>query len=232
MKIKKNKIFLIALIIILIASFYLTGLYKELEFENIQSNLDRIQAYFKTSPYLVTLMFVGAYVLITSLSIPGAIVLTLLSGAIFGVFAGTLIVSISSCLGATIAFLMSRYLFRDAMMKKYDKRFKKFDEKFRKSGKSYLFTLRLIPISPFVVINIFMGLTTIRLWTYIWITFVGMIPGTFIYVFAGRKISEIESPSEILSPSIIIILSVIGLLPVLIKWVTSLTQTPGQNFGK
>lgn len=192
---------------------YVSGFYEQLSFENIQRNLDAIKSFHGESPVLMTLSFLLIYVLITALSIPGAIVLTLLSGAVYGTTIGTLIVSIASCIGATIAFIMSRYMFRDYLTQKYEKKFKEIDRKFRAKGKMYLFSLRMIPVSPFVVINVVMGLTSIRLWTYVWITFVGMIPGTFIYVYAGRRISEISSPGEILNWQIITILTLLGLMP-------------------
>lgn len=193
--------------------FYATGTYKYLELSNIQRNLEYIRIFNQTNPVLMVSFFMMAYISITALSIPGAIVLTLLSGAIFGVETGTILVSLASTIGATIAFLMSRYLFQESMMKKFHHTFISINEKFKESGSTYLFTLRLIPVSPFVVINILMGLTSIRLWSFIWITFVAMVPGNLVYVYAGRKIAEINSPSEILTWPIILSLTFIGLLP-------------------
>lgn len=158
-------------------------------------------------------LFLGVYIFLTSLSIPGAIVLTLLAGAIFGVGNGTLLVSVASTAGASIAFLMSRYLFRESMMKKFERKLRKINRKLEQNGNLYLFTLRLIPVSPYVVVNILMGLTSVRLWTFIWITFLGMLPGNMIYVFAGRKIADIRSASEILTWPIILSLTLIGILP-------------------
>lgn len=225
--IKKSKILIILLIVSLLTFFYASGLYRELSFHNIQLNLQKIKDWYATSPVEMLAAFFSVYVLITSLSIPGAIVLTLLSGAVFGVWFGSLIVSVASCVGATIAFLMSRFLFRDALLKKNRARYHRMNAKFKKNGKSYLMSLRLIPVSPFVVINVMMGLTNIKVWDYIWITFIGMIPGTIIYVYAGRKISEIESPSEILTWPILLTLSVIAALPFILKWIAR--RLPGQR---
>lgn len=219
---KKSKLLLFTLILAAIATFYFSGAYQYLDFHTIQRNLEKIKDYRELHPYSTLAIFVGAYVLITSLSIPGAIVLTLLAGAIFGVFYGTLIVSVASCVGASIAFLMSRYLFRDFIMNHFKQGFKKIDGKFREDGKTYLFTIRLIPVSPFVVVNLVMGLTTIRLWTYFWITYLAMFPGTLVYVYAGRKISEIQSPGDILTWPLILTLTLIGILPFLFKWLVTL----------
>lgn len=216
-KINKSKLILFTLLLVAIGAFYISGASEYLDFHTIQSNLDRIKNYRELHPYRTLAIFMGAYVLITSLSIPGAIVLTLLAGAIFGVLAGTLFVSIASCTGAVIAFIMSRYFFKDFMLKHFRERFEKIDKKFHENGKSYLFTIRLIPVSPFVVVNVVMALTSIKLWTYTWITYLAMLPGTFIYVYAGRKISEIQSPAEILTWPIILILTLLGILPFLFK---------------
>lgn len=212
------KIFLFFLLLCLLIVLYYTGVYKQLSFHNIKENLDAIQLYYSERPLIFTSIFLLLYILITALSIPGAIVLTLLSGAIYGVLLGTFIVSVASCIGATIAFYMSRYFFRDFFLDKYRNRFEDLDKKFKEGGKTYLFTMRLIPVSPFVIINLLMGLTSIDVWTYIWVTFLGMIPGTVMYVFAGRRISEISSPGDILDWPLLLTFSLIGLLPVVLKY--------------
>jgi uncharacterized membrane protein YdjX (TVP38/TMEM64 family) len=214
---EKSKLFLLILIIILIGTFYFSGFYEYLKFETIKNNLEKIQDYRDAHPYVSFFIFMGCYILITSLSIPGAIVLTVLAGAIFGVWAGTLFVGLASSIGALIAFLMSRYLFRDFVMKHFSERFRKINSKFKEDGISYLFTLRLIPVSPYVVINLLMGLTDINVWSYFWITFVAMLPGTFLYVYAGLKLSEMQSPSEILTWPIVILLTLLGVLPYVFK---------------
>lgn len=221
MKKNKSKLILFTLVLIVIIGFYYSGASEYLDFHTIQMNLEKIKDYRELHPYRTLAGFVAAYVLITALSIPGAIVLTLLAGAIFGVVSGTIIVSVASCAGATIAFIMSRYFFKDLVMKYFREKFNKIDEKFREHGKTYLFTIRLIPVSPFVVVNVLMALTSVRIWTYSWITYVAMLPGTFIYVYAGRKISQIESPSEILTWPIILLLSLLGILPFLFKWLVT-----------
>jgi uncharacterized membrane protein YdjX (TVP38/TMEM64 family) len=217
---KKFKLILIVAAVCGVAAIYFTGAYQEISFTNVRTNLDNIKVLYADSPVLMTLGFFLIYVTITSLSIPGAIVLTLLSGAVFGVLPGALLVSTASTVGATLAFLMSRYLFRDFFLKKHSKRFASLDKKIREKGTMYLFSMRMVPVSPFVVINVLMGLTSIKLWSYVWSTFLGMLPGTVIYVYAGRKISEISSPSEILTWPIVLTLSLLGLLPFILKFLT------------
>lgn len=197
--------------------FYATGTYEQLDLAHIQNNLDKIRAFYHTNPISMILIFMSAYIAITAMSIPGAIVLTLLSGAVFGVWKGTILVSLASTIGATIAFLMSRYLFKESMMNRFRNKMGVINRKLKEGGNHYLFTLRLIPVSPFVVINLMMGLTHVSTWNFIWITFVGMFPGNLVYVYAGRKIAEIRSPSEILTWPIILILTFLGILPLILK---------------
>lgn len=212
-----KKIVLIVIISSLILGIYFSGIYRLITFENIKTNLEMIKEYYANNPLTFTAQFVGVYVLITSLSIPGAIVLTLLSGAIFGVVTGTLIVGLASTTGATIAFLYSRYIFRDFFRERFKEKLQRFDRRFKEEGNRYFFSIRMVPVSPFVVVNILMGLTPIKLWNYIWITFVGMFPGTLVYVYAGRKMSQLDSPSEILTFPILILLTAIAFLPFLFK---------------
>lgn len=227
-----KKIVLITIISTLIIGIYLSGIYRLITFENIKTNLELIKNYYSSHPLSFTAQFVGVYVLITSLSIPGAIVLTLLSGTIFGVIPGTLLVLVCSTVGATIAFLYSKYIFSDFFREKFNERFNKIDRRFNEEGNKYLFSIRMVPVSPFVVINILMGLTNIKLWNYIWITFVGMFPGTLVYVYAGRKMTELDSPSEILTFPILILLTTIAFLPFFFKKLLQLIQGNQETYGR
>jgi uncharacterized membrane protein YdjX (TVP38/TMEM64 family) len=216
-KVLHPKFIILLIVIVLITGLYYSGVYQQIEFTNIQKKLELIRELEQSSPLLLTFSFLACYVFLTALSIPGALVLTLLAGAIFGVTKGTILVSFASCLGATIAFILSRYLFREALINKYRRRYDTLNANLKGQEKSYLFFIRMIPLSPFVVINVLMGLTKIKLWTYTWITFVGMVPGNLVFVYAGRKISEITSPLEILTWPIILLLSALGLIPILLK---------------
>ncbi len=205
------------LIVGAIIGFYLFGGSEYLTLEFAQTNLEKLRAVLKESPVMTTSVFVGIYLFLTVLSIPGSIILTLLSGAIFGLGMGLFWVMFCTTTGACLAFLMSRYMFRDYFSRRFRNQFNKMNLRVKKGGISYLFTLRMIPVSPYVVINIVMGLTNMKLWNFAWVTFLGMLPGTFLYVLAGKKIASIEKVSEIFSWEIIAGLSLLGLLPPLMR---------------
>ena len=205
------------LIVGAIAGFYLLGGGQYLKLEFVQGQLVNLRFQLKESPVLVTSAFVGLYLFLTTLSIPGSIVLTLLSGAIFGLVMGTFWVMFSTTVGACLAFLMSRYLFRDYFRKKFSKQFLKMNHRVEKEGIPYLFTLRMIPVSPYVVINIVMGLTDMKIWNFAWVTCIGMLPGTFLYILAGKKIASIEKISDILSWEIVLGLTFLGLVPPVVR---------------
>lgn len=200
-----------------IIGFYFFGGSDFLTLEFAQTNLQKLREALKDSPVLVTSGFVGLYLFLTTLSIPGSIILTLLAGAIFGIPLGLFWVMFSTTTGACLAFLMSRYLFRDYFCKRFHSQFNRMNFRVKKEGIAYLFTLRMIPISPYVVVNIVMGLTQMKIWNFAWVTFLGMLPGTFLYVLAGKKIASFEKLSQIFSWEIVLGLSVLGLLPPLVK---------------
>lgn len=208
---------LFMLIVGAIAGFYLLGGNRYLTLEYVQKNLLWLRNERETSPGLVTSIFVGLYLFLTTFSIPGSIILTLLSGAIFGLALGIFWVMFCTTLGACLAFLISRYLFRDYFRKKFSSQFEKMNARVKKEGISYLFTMRMIPVSPYVVINIVMGLTEMRLIDFAWVTCAGMLPGTFLYVLAGKKIASITDVSDILTWEIILALCVLGFLPMIVK---------------
>lgn len=213
---------LIIALIVLLAWFYASGGRNYLHLGYLQGQLDYIRQLYEDHPFQVILIYFGTYVVITSLSIPGSIVLTVLAGSIYGTFPGTLMVSTAGCIGACIAFLMARFLFKDFVMKKFNKQYEVINEKMNHQGLSYLFTLRLIPASPYVVVNLVMGITTMNLWSFAWVTFLGMFPGTMIYVYAGRKFSELESLSGILTLPIILSLIALSTMPYIFKFLVKL----------
>ena len=212
-----RKILVFIFLLLGIGLFYFLGLHQELKLERIQFRLEELQDFQSKNPATTLSVFMGIYVLITSLSIPGAIILTLLAGTLFGVWKGTFIVTVACTLGATLSFFISRLLLREVVLRRFRNQFFRINQMFVREGNVYLFTLRMIPVSPFVVINLLMGLTPIKPWSYIWITFVGMLPGNFIYVVAGQRLAEIKSPDEILTWPVIFLLALIGLLPFLLR---------------
>ena len=153
------------------------------------------------------------YVLATALSVPGALALTLLAGALFGFWAGLVVVSFASSLGATLACAAARYFLRGLARRLAGPRMDAVDQGFRREGAFYLFTLRMVPIFPFFLVNLAMGLTPLRLGTYYWVSQLGMLPATAAYVFAGRELGRIASASDILSPQLLAAFAVLGVLP-------------------
>ena len=197
--------------------FYWSGLYHFITLESIQKNLSFLQAQRRGNSAFFLSVFILIYVVITSLSIPGTIILTLMSGAIFGVVPGTFYSTFSSTVGATIAFLMSRYIFQKSVKKKFEDKFSSINSKMKENGNLYLLTLRIIPISPYVLVNMLMGLTNIRTLNFFVLTFIGMLPGTFIYVYTGKKILQIKRVADVMSPEIILALFLIGIAPIIIR---------------
>ncbi len=164
------------------------------------------------------------YISVTGLSLPGAAILTLAGGAIFGVFWGTLIVSFASSIGATLAFLASRFLFRDSVKDKFGEQLKAIDEGVAKEGAFYLFTLRLIPVFPFFMINLLMGLSNMKTWTFYWVSQIGMLAGTVVYVNAGTQLGHIKSLAGILSPAVLGSFILLGIFPLLAKRIIAIIR--------
>ena len=194
----------LALILIgAIAAYFIFDLGQYLSLENFKASQADIVAAKDANPALYIVGFFLLYVAVTGLSIPGAAIMTLVAGALFGVVVGTLIVSFASTMGATLAFLSSRYLLRDWVQGKFGERLRAVDDGLEKDGAFYLFTLRLIPVFPFFVINLLMGLTRIKTGTFFWVSQIGMLPATIVFVNAGTQISRIESTAGLLSPALI-----------------------------
>ena len=186
-----------------IAAYFIFDLGQYLSLENFKASQADIVAAKDANPALYIAGFFLLYVAVTGLSIPGAAIMTLVAGALFGVVLGTLIVSFASTMGATLAFLSSRYVLRDWVQGKFGERLRAVDDGLEKDGAFYLFTLRLIPVFPFFVINLLMGLTRIKTGTFFWVSQIGMLPATIVFVNAGTQISRIDSTAGLLSPTLI-----------------------------
>lgn len=199
----------------LVVAYFQLGLSESLSLDNLKQHHERLVSNFRDNPWESVLLFFGVYVVSTAVSLPGATILTLAAGAIFGFWYGTLIVSLASTIGATFAFLGARFLFRDLIEKKFRSRFEKINEGIEKEGAAYLLTLRLLPIVPFFLVNILMGLTSIRTVLFFFVSQIGMLPGTLVYVNAGTQLSQIQSTKEILSPAVLLSLALLGILPML-----------------
>ena len=176
------------------------------------------------NPLLVMGVFFAAYVMLTALSVPGATILTLAAGALFGLTRGTVLVSFASSLGATLAFLASRFVLRDAVQARFAQRLRPINEGISRDGAFYLFSLRLVPVFPFFVVNLVMGLTPIRSWTFYWVSQVGMLLTTIVYVNAGTELARIDSIAGIASPALLGSFAALALLPWVGKWLMAVLR--------
>jgi len=179
--------------------------------------LGDVQEFVTNRPILSGLAFAGVYVGVTGFTLPGAAILTLLSGALFGSILGTILVNIGATAGATLSFLAARFVFGSSIQKKYATQLTKFNREVEENGAQYMLVLRLIPAFPFFLINPLAGLSKIPISTFIWTTSLGIIPGSFVYAFAGKQLASIDSVGGILSPGMIVafgLLATLALLPV------------------
>ncbi|MEW6587201.1 MAG: TVP38/TMEM64 family protein [Nitrospirota bacterium] len=220
---KKNtrKIAVLVAVSCLIILFWAFDLRQYLTLSYIKESLDRFEMLYSHHPAAVIAAYMAIYILATSLSLPGAAVLTIAGGALFGLWTGTLVVSFASTTGATLACAVSRFILRDWVQNKFSQRLSKVNEGIAREGIFYLFTLRLIPVFPFWMINLLMGLTKMPLFKFYLVSQVGMLPGTLVYVNAGREIARIESLKGILSPGLILSFVLIGIFPIAAKKVVS-----------
>jgi uncharacterized membrane protein YdjX (TVP38/TMEM64 family) len=203
--------------VLLVAAYFRLGLDRYLTHAPVQDRLGDFEALRQASPIATALGFFGLYVLATALSLPGAVILTLAAGALFGLVGGTLIVSFASSLGAALAFLASRFLLRDLVQARFGNRLKAINDGMAKDGPMYLFTLRLVPLFPFFLVNLLMGLTPIRTLSYYWVSQLGMLAGTLVYVNAGTQLAQITSLSGILSPGLLFSFALLGVFPMLAR---------------
>ena len=211
------RIYLSIIIALLIGIFFYFDLQQLLTLDNLKSQQETIVTYRNDHPLLATAIYAIVYIAVTGLSLPGATILTLAGGAVFGLLWGTLIVSFASSIGATLAFLAARFLFRDVVNAKFSLQLKEIDTGIARDGAFYLFTLRLVPLVPFFVINLVMGLTVLKTRTFYWVSQIGMLAGTLVYVNAGTQLGKIESLSGILSPALVGSFALLGIFPFIAK---------------
>lgn len=208
------------LLVVVAAVFVALDLQRFLSLEQLQSRQAAIVAYRDAHPALAAGLYGLVYVAVTGLSLPGATVLTLAGGALFGLLWGTVLVSFAATLGAALAFLSARFLFRDAVQRRFGDRLRTIDAGIAREGALYLFGLRLVPLFPFFIINLAMGLTAIPARTFYWVSQLGMLPGTLVYVNAGTQLAKLESLSGILSPGLLLSFVLLGLFPLLARRLT------------
>ena len=220
-----QKLILVAAVVGLVLAFWAFNLGRYLTLAYLKDSAETLKSIYAGHRALVILVYFIVYVLTTSLSLPGAVVLTLAGGALFGLTVGTLVVSFASSIGATLACLVSRFVLRDWVQRKFGDRTAKIDEGIRKEGAFYLFTLRLIPLFPFWMINLAMGLTSIPLRQFYWVSQLGMLAGTVVYVNAGSELAKVGSLKGILSPGLLASFALIGIFPIAAKKSISLYRS-------
>ena len=211
------RLLLAALLVLLIVGFYLFGFNRYISWEYLTSHRDQFLR--EADEHLVPalLLFFVCYTALAALSVPAAWVLSLMGGALFDRWLGTGVVSAAATCGATLAFLSSRYLLQDFVQRRFGGRLRRLNDGVEKDGAYYLLTLRLVPLVPFFLVNLGMGLTTIRLRTYVWVSWLGMLPGTFLYCNVGAELRHVDSVRAGLSPSLLVSLALLGVVPLLIR---------------
>lgn len=212
-----KKLIIVGVILILVVLFKVFGLDQYLTLDYLKAQQAAFTALYASHPAAVIAVYMLIYITVTALSLPGAAVMTLAGGALFGLITGTIIVSFASTIGATLACFAARYLLRESVQNKFGDKLTRINAGMEKEGGFYLFSLRLVPIFPFFVINLVMGLTALPLRTFFWVSQIGMLPGTLVYVNAGKELAKIDSLSGILSPGLLISFALLGLLPIITK---------------
>jgi len=219
-----KKLAIVFAIIFLVLGFFALGLDRYLTLESLKQSQSDFMALKAQSPWLVASAGFALYVIAAALSLPGALIMTLAMGALFGLAMGTLLVSFASTIGATLAFLASRFVFRDVVQRRFGDKLKAINEGIVRVGALYLFTLRMVPLFPFFLINLMMGVTPMRTRTFYWVSQVGMLAGTLVFVNAGTQLAQLRSLSGILSPGLLLSFALLGVFPMIAKNITAWLQ--------
>lgn len=225
MQLNIKKLVIVLAVALVICTYFFLDLQRYLSLGFLQQQLENIHQYYERNPLVSWIIFFAIYVVVTTLSIPGAAIMTLVGGAVFGLVAGVIIVSFASTIGATLAFLIARYLLRGMVQQRFGEQLKTINRGIEKDGAFYLFTLRLVPGFPFFLVNLAMALTPLKTWTYYWVSQVGMLAGTVAYVNAGTRLAQLQSVGDILSPGLIGAFVLLGLLP----WIARAILAPLQR---
>lgn len=219
--------FLIALVV----CYFVFDLGRFVSLEYIKASRDSFQTLYAEHAVAVLAVYFCIYVAATALALPAATVITLAGGALFGLGTGVVVVSFASSIGAAVAFVVARYLLRDWVQARFGEKLAGINRGVEREGAFYLFTLRLIPLFPFFVVNTVMALTPMRLITYYWVSQIGMFPATVVYVNAGKELGRIDSLSGLLSPSLILSFALLGIFPLVTKkaldWYTNRRRANG-----
>lgn len=220
----KNRKLLVIVLVALIALFFAFDLGRFFSLEYLKGQQAVLDTLYANKPLMVIVVFFIGYIVITALSLPGAAILTLAAGAQFGLILGTVIVSFASTIGATAAFLVSRYLLRDSIESRFGDKIKTFNSNIEKDGAFYLFTVRLVPVFPFFLVNLVMGLTRIKTGVFYLVSQIGMLAGTMVFVNAGTQLAQIDSLGGILSPGLIFSFALLGIFPLIAKKIVDMIK--------
>lgn len=218
----RKRIIVVTLVVGMAILFKVLGLEQYFTLAYIKASQARSAAAYADHRLMVIAAYMAVYILVTSLSLPGAAIMTLAAGALFGLLIGTIVVSFASTIGATLACFISRFVLQDWVQGRFGNKLKEVNDGIAREGTFYLFTLRLIPVFPFWLINLIIGLTKMPLRTFYWVSQVGMLVGTMVYVNAGKELAKIDSLSGILSPGLIISFALLGLFPLIVRKVLSI----------
>ncbi|WP_320822066.1 TVP38/TMEM64 family protein [Reinekea sp.] len=212
-----KKLLVLGVLLVAVGLFFYFDLGAWLTLEQLKSQQSALATYRAEHPVWLAVLYLATYIGVTALSLPGAALMTLTGGAVFGVVQGTLLANIAATIGATLAFLMARFVMGDWVQSKFADRIAPFNRGIDQDGAFYLFSLRLVPVFPFFIINVVMGLTTIRVWTFFWVSQVGMLAGAAVYANAGTQLAKIDSLSGIASPSLLLSFVLLGLFPLVAR---------------
>ncbi len=213
----KIRVVVLAGIIALVLLFFVLDLGRFLTLEALQAQLATLRRWQSQSPLLFAMGFVGIYTSVAALCLPGGVLLTIASGALFGLLWGTVFVSVASSVGAMVAFLSSRFLLRDVVQARFGGRLAVINDGLARDGAFYLFSLRLVPIIPFFIVNLLVGLTPIRPKTFLWVSLFGMLPVTIVVVNAGVQLAQLDSLSGIMSPAMLGPFVLLGMIPLVVR---------------
>jgi len=195
-------------------AFFALGLHQQLSFSSLKERQAELESLYARHPAAMLALLFAGYVVLATTSLPGGAAATIAAGAVFGIGVATLVISFASSIGATFAFLLSRYVFRDWVEARFGERLARIDQGVAREGALYLFMLRLVPAIPFMLVNAGMGLTRMRTWTYYWVSQLGMLAGTLLFANAGSRLAEMESPGDVLTPGVVGAFVALGVLPI------------------
>jgi uncharacterized membrane protein YdjX (TVP38/TMEM64 family) len=215
------RLLVILLVVALVAAFFAFDLNQYLTLDYLKSQRESFLAFYAEHRLMTLAAYFAMYITVTALSLPGATAMTLAGGAVFGLATGLVVISFASTIGATLAFVIARFVLRETVQNKFQDKLKAINDGIKREGDFYLFTLRLIPLFPFFVINLVMGLTPMKVWRFYLVSQIGMLPGTIVYVNAGSQLGALESMSGILSPGLILSFALLGIFPLLAKKLVS-----------